>query len=89
MQDKAVELVKELKPGNSPLILIAMLNAHWPDKYRPNVVPTDDTAKELLDRLRGGGRRKDQASEALLDGNGSSAAVSEAADLLRRRTGGR
>jgi hypothetical protein len=81
LQDKAIELVKELKPGNSPLLLIALLNAHWPDKYRPNVVPTDDTAKDLLAQLRRGGRRKDQDSEVPVDSN-TPGVVSEAEDVV-------
>ena len=59
LQDKALEPVKETKPGNNPLLLIALLNAHWPEKYRPNATPTDDTAKKVLERLRTGAR-KDQ-----------------------------
>jgi hypothetical protein len=38
----------------SDVLLLAMLNAAWPDKYRPGVVVVDDTAKELIARLRRG-----------------------------------
>ena len=84
LQDKAIELVKDLKPGNSPLLLIALLNAHWPDKYRPNVVPTDDTAKDLLARLRHGRKAPETDAEASPDSNGSGA-VDKAEDVLRRK----
>jgi hypothetical protein len=84
LQDKAVELVKELKPGNSPLILIAMLNANWPDKYRPNVVATDDTAKDLLARLRRGRKAPETDAEPSPDSNGAGA-VDEAENILRRK----
>ena len=63
LEDKLHELIEGLKPGQNVIGLLARLNAELPSKYRPNVVPVDDTAKELLDRLRGGGRRKDQTSE--------------------------
>jgi hypothetical protein len=41
----------------SDVLLLAMLNASWPDKYRPGVIVADDTAKDLLAELRKRGRR--------------------------------
>ena len=41
----------------SDVLLLAMLNAAWPDKYRPGVIVADDTAKDLLAELRKRGRR--------------------------------
>ena len=35
----------------SDLLLMAYLNAHRPEKWRPNAPPQNDTAKELLARL--------------------------------------
>lgn len=35
----------------SDLLLLAFLNAHRPEKWRPNAVATDDTAKVLLARI--------------------------------------
>lgn len=34
------------------VLLITMLNAHLPDKYRPNAVVSDETARETLRALR-------------------------------------
>ena len=49
------------EPGagrGSDVLLMFALNANNPAKYRPNVVVQDDSAKELLNSLRAGGRKK-------------------------------
>ena len=53
LEGKATELIHQLKPGNSPLILIASLNAHRPDKWRPNAPQngSEDT-KALMSEIR-------------------------------------
>ena len=56
LEDLALELVKGLSVTNSPLLLITLLNANKPDKYRPGVVVVDDTAKDLLAELRKQGK---------------------------------
>lgn len=53
LQDLAVERVKVQKPNDNPVLLIAMLNAHWPEKYRRDtVVIGSDSSKEMLAELR-------------------------------------
>ena len=52
LEDKLVSLIEGLKPGMNPLPLLAALNAEAPDKYRPNAVVTDETARETLRALR-------------------------------------
>jgi len=42
----------------SDVLLLALLNANMPSKYRPNVVLTDDTAKQVLSELRSMARNK-------------------------------
>ena len=37
---------------SNPVLLITLLNANLPHKYRPTVVMTDDTAKGVLTELR-------------------------------------
>jgi len=32
--------------------LIALLNAHWPEKYRPQVNDSSDNAKEVMLEIR-------------------------------------
>jgi len=52
LQDLAVNRVKEQSPRDNPVLLIALLNAHWAEKYRPQVTSVDDTAKEVLGEMR-------------------------------------
>jgi|OM-RGC.v1.023253147 hypothetical protein len=59
LENKALSLVKDLSVTNSPLLLITLLNANMPHKYRPNVVVVDDTAKETLAALKDIAKGKD------------------------------
>ena len=52
LQDLAVNRVKEQGSKDNPVLLIALLNAHWAEKYRPQTTSVDDTAKEVLSDLR-------------------------------------
>ena len=53
LEDLALTYVEQIKPGQNPMLLLAMLNASWPDKYRPKVVIQDDSSVlRLLDELR-------------------------------------
>ena len=52
LQDIAVNRVKEQSSKDNPVLLIALLNAHWAEKYRPQTTSVDDTAKEVLSALR-------------------------------------
>ena len=52
LQDIAVNRVKEQGSKDNPVLLIALLNAHWAEKYRPQTTSVDDTAKEVLSALR-------------------------------------
>ena len=52
LQDLAVNRVKEQGPKDNPVLLIALLNAHWGEKYRPQAANVDDTAKEVLSEMR-------------------------------------
>jgi len=48
----ALERVRAQKPGDNPSLLITLLAANWPDKYRPNAIAiaiaSNDTAKEVI-----------------------------------------
>ena len=48
----AWDLVKRLKPGNSPMILLAMLNAKRSHQYRPATAVDPVTARDTLSELR-------------------------------------
>lgn len=60
LESKLAELALAIKPGQNPMPLIVALNAERPDKYRPNVQPTDERAQELLAELRKRARQERQ-----------------------------
>lgn len=53
LEDTAMQRIAN-PSGNrgSDVLLMAMLNAHLPAKYRQNIVVTDDTAKDVLKQLQ-------------------------------------
>ena len=79
----AWDLVKRLKPGNSPMLLLAMLNAKRSHQYRPATTLDPVTARDTLSELRqlanSGSAAEDQAVDP------GAAAVAEAERLLGTR----
>lgn len=53
LEDLAMQRILE-PAGNrgSDVLLMAMLNAHLPEKYRPNVVLSDESSKDVLKELQ-------------------------------------
>jgi hypothetical protein len=41
-----------LEPGQNSLILLSLLNANLPDKYRPNAVAPSETMTETLQAMK-------------------------------------
>ena len=41
-----------LQPGQNALVLLALLNANLPDKYRPNAVAPSETMTETLSAMK-------------------------------------
>ena len=52
LEQLALERVKLQDAKSNPILLITLLNANLPMKYRPTVVMSDDTAKDVLKELR-------------------------------------
>ena len=52
LETHALNVALQTKAGQSPILLLAMLNDNLPDKYRPNVTVDDGTARETLEELR-------------------------------------
>ena len=52
LQDIAIQRIRNPK-GNrgSDVLVLGLLNAHWPEKYRQNVVIVDETPRQVLDKL--------------------------------------
>ena len=82
----AWDMVKRMKPGQNPTLLICLLNATLPLKYRPAVQVDPVTARDTLSELRqlassGPGGPVDPVQDP------GAAAVAEAERLLGTRTG--
>lgn len=52
LENKAHELAMGLEPGQNSLILVTLLNANLPDKYRPNAVLPSETMTETLQAMK-------------------------------------
>lgn len=50
--ETAMARIKEQSPKDSPLLLITMLNAYIPERFRPNTIATEEVAKETISELR-------------------------------------
>ena len=44
--------LEEQKASDSPLLLITMLNAYIPEKFRPTTASTEEVAKDTIKELR-------------------------------------
>ncbi len=52
LEQMAFQRIQQQKPTDNPVLLITLLNAHKPDKYRPKAVDVDETARFILLELR-------------------------------------
>jgi len=52
LEDIALDRIRAQGPKDNPVLLITMLNANWPEKYRSQASVSDSTAKDLLKEWR-------------------------------------
>ena len=50
--ERAMSRLNEQKANDSPLLLITMLNAYIPERFRPNTLATEEVAKDTIKELR-------------------------------------
>lgn len=50
--ERAMNRLNEQKANDSPLLLITMLNAYIPERFRPNTLATEEVAKDTIKELR-------------------------------------
>lgn len=48
LQDMAVNRILQQKPNDNPLLLVTLLNAHWPEKYRRDGQVATNEVKEMM-----------------------------------------
>lgn len=90
LQDIAIDRVKGQKPGDNPVLLITLLNAHWPEKYRRESGQSDNAAKEMMVEWKRwvkdtGKRGKEKAPDG---GPAPEDAVAEAQKIIARKSNG-
>ena len=52
LENLALNRVRAQKPSDTPVLLITLLNANLPDKYRPNSVMPSETMTETLHAMK-------------------------------------
>ena len=89
LQDIAVQRVKDQGPKDNPVLLITLLNAHWPEKYRRDGNTVTDEVKEMMvewkkwvRESRSSGKSQPAANEAE---EAQRSAVDEVEKLLARK----
>ena len=93
LEDIALERVKNQKPNDNPVLLITLLNANYPEKYRRDAYHTDNAAKEIMgewkkwvkDNQKAENRKTktDKKSESEID---RQEAIEEAQKILSRKS---
>lgn len=48
LQDMALERIKNQKPNDNPILLVTLLNAEWPEKYRRDGNMAGTEVKEMM-----------------------------------------
>jgi hypothetical protein len=48
IQDTMWERVKEQKPSDNPVLILALINAHWPEKYKRDAAGASAEVKEMM-----------------------------------------
>ena len=81
--------VQQQKPNDNPVLLITLLNAHWPEKYRRDGNTVTDEVKEMMvewkkwvRESRSSGKSKPAVNEAE---EAQRSAVDEVEKLLARK----
>jgi AcrR family transcriptional regulator len=62
--EMALHRVNDQKSSDSPLLLITLLNAYIPEKFRPNTIATEEVAKDTIKELRELSKRAFKANPA-------------------------
>ena len=91
LEQLALDRVKMQDAKANPVLLITLLNANLPQKYRPTVVMSDDTAKDVLKELRTIAKETpDPVPDSSISGNGSEevSALDQVNSILSSKKGG-
>jgi hypothetical protein len=90
IHDIGLDRIKIQKPNDNPVLLIAYLNAHWPEKFRRDPYYANSSAKEVMVEWKKWVKEqgKKPSGEDVTDKEQDAAkkrAVAEIEELLKRR----
>jgi hypothetical protein len=86
LQDIAVERVQGQKPGDNPVLLITLLNSHWPEKYRRTGYYADTSAKEIMGEWKKWVKESKKHARTRDEVSDRSNAIEEAENILARKS---
>jgi len=94
LENIALARIMEQKANDNPLLLITMLNAHNPDKYRRDGRQVGTEVKEMMVEWKkwtraqkGGGKVRKESEGVTEDKEARKNAVNEVEKMLKRRNG--
>ena len=72
---------------SNPVLLIALLNANLPEKYRPTVVMNDDTAKSVMSELRKLAKETEKTPDVEIGESTDIPAIDQVSKILSEKGG--
>lgn len=93
IQDTIWERVKQQKPGENPVLILALINAHWPEKYKRDAHGQTTEIQEMMaewKRWAKDAKRGDSAvptSSATEEDQARRNAIDQVEKILSRRKG--
>jgi len=86
LQDMAIDRIKGQKPGDNPVLLITLLNAHWPEKYRRTGYMPDSAAKEIMGEWKKWVKDSKKQAKTKDEVSDQSNAIEEAERILAKKS---
>jgi len=86
LEQLALDRVKIQDAKSNPILLITLLNANLPTKYRPTVMVDNDTAKDVLKELRSLAKDSDTGSDVSNDKKDKTA-IDQVNEILNEKGG--
>jgi hypothetical protein len=85
LEEIAISRVKEQKPGDNPVLLITLLNAHKPEKYRRTGNIDSSQSKEIMETMKKWYKSESKKKKSSSEDGDSLSVVEEAEGILARK----
>ena len=85
LEQLALDRVRMQDAKSNPVLLIALLNANLPEKYRPTVVMNDDTAKSVMSELRKLAKETEKAPDVEIGESTDIPAIDQVSKILSEK----